>query len=68
MNETKLNKQLFNLKQEDLRKAWGNPDSMFSGMYGDIYVDPHDENQCIGIYYDHDTKTILNVVFFARQR
>ena len=35
--------------QEDVINAWGNPDSMLSGLYGDIYK--VNEEEVIIIYY-----------------
>ena len=67
MTEQKASQKLFNISQEAIRKAWGEPDSMFSGFYGDIYINPENPDKLIGIYYDGDTKTVINVVFFDRQ-
>jgi len=38
-------------KQEDVRKRFGNPHGMLSGLYGDIYLL---EDKMIIVYYDFD--------------
>lgn len=40
---------------QEIKKNWGEPDSMLSGFYGDIYVY---EEKLIVIYYDGDSKVI----------
>ena len=67
LSEEKTNRKLFNVRQDTIRKTWGEPDSIFSGFYGDIYRNPENSNNLIDIYYDPDTKTVTNVVFFDRQ-
>ena len=47
--------------QEEVREHWGEPDSFFSGFYGDIY---RVDDKCIGLYYDYDTKKVYQVVFW----
>ncbi len=68
MSQESADKRLFNVSREKIRNAWGEPDSFFSGMYGDIYCDPNDEDKLIGVYYDGDTDTVMHVVFFDRQK
>ena len=67
MSEAEANKTLFNVHRDSIRKTWGEPESMFSGFYGDIYRNPQDSNKLIGIYYDGDTETATDVKFFDRQ-
>ena len=68
MDQTKADERLFNVSKNSIRNAWGDPSSFFSGLYGDIYRDPNDEDKLIGIYYDRDTDTVIRVVFFDRQK
>ena len=68
MDQQTADKKLFNMRKEDLRNAWGEPSSFFSGLYGDIYADPDNKDKLIGIYYDLDTDTVLRIVFFDRQK
>ena len=68
MDQTKADERLFNVSKNSIRNAWGDPSSFFSGLYGDIYCDPNDEDKLIGIYYDRDTDTVIRVVFFDRQK
>ena len=56
------------VSEEKIHKAWGEPDSFFSGFYGDIYLSPENEEKAIGIYYDGDTRTVIEIVFFDRQK
>ena len=63
MSEAKVNEELLNVRQNSIRKVWGEPDSLLSGLYGDIYCNPEDSNKLIIIYYDVDTKTVIDVVF-----
>ena len=68
MSEEEAFQRLFNVSEEKIHKAWGEPDSFFSGFYGDIYLSPENEEKAIGIYYDGDTKTVIEIVFFDRQK
>ena len=66
-SEAEANKKLFNVRREKILKAWGQPDSMLSGFYGDIYLNPGDTNRMIVIYYDGNTETVTDVKFSDRQ-
>ena len=68
MSQESVDKRLFNVSREKIVNAWGGPDSFFSGMYGDIYCDPNDEDKLIGVCYDRDTDTVIHLVFFDRQK
>lgn len=68
MDEVQANEKLFNISRERILKAWGQPDSFFSGLYGDIYEDPKDPDKLIGILYDRDTDTVIGITFFDRQK
>ncbi len=41
--------------EQEINDNWGEPDSMLSGFYGDIYV--YEERQIV-IYYDGDSKVV----------
>ena len=49
---------LWNKTQKEMHDNWGEPDSFFSGVYGDIYVY---NTRFIGIFYDYDSKRIIDV-------
>gem|GEM_PF-2633200 len=68
MDQQTVDKKLFNMRKEDLRNAWGEPSSFFSGLYGDIYANPDDKDKLIGIYYDLDSDKVMRIVFFDRQK
>lgn len=68
MDEIQANKKLFNISRERILEAWGQPQSFFSGLYGDIYEDPEDPDRLIGIQYDRDTDTVIGITFFDRQK
>ncbi len=66
LSEEEINHKLIGVSQDKIRKEWGEPDSYFSGFYGDIYTDPADEEKCMGIYYHNDDKAIYRITFFGR--
>ena len=55
---------LMDKTQDEVREHWGEPDSFFSGFYGDIY---RVGDKCIGLYYDYDTKKVYQVACWVRQ-
>lgn len=68
MSPEEAQKRLSGLDQETLRKAWGDPSSFFSGLYGDIYEDPDKKDKLIGVVYDPETKKVQYITFFDRQK
>ena len=68
MSEKEAFQCLFYVSEGRIHKAWGEPDSFFSGFYGDIYLSLENEEKAIGIYYDGDTRTVIEIVFFDRQK
>lgn len=50
MTEQQAAETLAGTSREVLRKAWGEPDGMLSGFYGDIYNGP--DGKRIVVYYD----------------
>ena len=68
MSEEDAKKKLSDIDQETIRENWGEPSSFFSGLYGDIYEDPQNKDRLIGVVYDHDSKKVISVVFFDRQK
>lgn len=50
MTEQQAAEALAGTSREALRKAWGEPDGMLSGFYGDIYNGP--DGKRIVVYYD----------------
>ena len=55
---------LMDKTQEEVREHWGEPDSFFSGFYGDIY---RAGDKCVGLYYDYETKKVYQVACWVRQ-
>ena len=55
---------LLDKTQEEIREHWGDPDSFFSGFYGDIY---RVGDRCVGLYYDYDTKKVCQAACWVRQ-
>lgn len=56
-------KLLIDKTQQEIHDNWGIPDSVFSGLYGDIYSY---DNKCIGIYYDYDSKQVTDIVIWTK--
>ena len=50
MDEIQANRKLFNISRERILEAWGQPQSFFSGLYGDVYEDPEDPDRLIWIF------------------
>lgn len=50
MTDQAATKALAGASREALAEAWGEPDGMLSGLYGDIYEAPGDLH--ITVYYD----------------
>jgi len=50
MTEEAATKALAGTFREELQKAWGEPDSGLSGLYGDVYEAPG--GRAVIIYYD----------------
>lgn len=51
--QEQLDEKLIGRSQEELHSAWGKPDGMLSGFWGDIYHVP-DGYESIILYYDAD--------------
>lgn len=64
MTDEEATELLLDKTQEEVREHWGEPDSFFSGFYGDIY---RAGDKCIGLYYDYDTKKVYQVACWVRQ-
>ena len=53
MSREELEERLLGLSQEEIYEMWGQPDSVLSGLWGDIYLLP-EEDQMLVLYYDSD--------------
>ena len=55
MDNEEAEKLLVGKTAQEIKENWGEPDSMLSGFYGDIY---EYEGKLIFIYYDGDHKVV----------
>lgn len=53
LSEETLETLFSGMPREDIHEAWGEPDGMLSGLWGDIYKIPDSDRQII-VYYDAD--------------
>ena len=64
MSDEDATKLLLNKTQQEVQKHWGEPDSFFSGFYGDIYTVG---DKCIGVYYHADSRQVYHVACWTRK-
>lgn len=64
MTSEDATKALAGKTEQEVHDNWGEPDSFFSGFYGDIYIC---DDKCIGVYYDFDSKQVTKAACWIRQ-
>lgn len=65
LTQEELDNFLTGFSREKIHDSWGDPDSMLSGFWGDIYNVP-DSNKGLILYYDEDGMVERIVVIYRK--